>query len=106
MKELGLELPSQESAPLVSDTLTALGELAPCVVASSDTTFMFDVPSSTYEAVVSFEPAGTLVVRGFMSLAVYNDLKLSEFIREDGVQSKPEHRHFTLTDRGLRMVEG
>jgi len=86
-------------------SLVVFRELLACVAVYPAVVFTYDVPAGTYVADIPSPVFAVLAVSGPMSLAIYNDLKLSQFIREDDGQSRPGCRQFTLTEHGRRQVE-
>lgn len=81
-------------------TLDVLLNLLACDGAGPGVRFVFDVSNETYVADLPPHPFRILVISGPMSLAIYNDLKLSQFILESDVLSRPDCRWFTLTECG------
>lgn len=80
--------------------------LLTCDAVWHNATFSFDVPAGTYLAELPNDASGAMVARGPMSLAEYNEFKLSGFLHEDDVESTPQFRRFSLTHQGRRQVDG
>jgi hypothetical protein len=78
--------------------LLMLRRLAALQADQANASFSFDVSRQRCDLVASGN--GQIATAGELSLAIYNDLKLSQYIREDDNLSTREQRHFSLTDRG------
>lgn len=70
---------------------------------AGDVTFRFDVRNGCYSVLLRQEtkripPAAPI------TLAVYNELKLSQYVVEDAEHSTPYERLFSLTDRGRHLA--
>ena len=64
--------------------------------------FIFDVPRQRYAVLVH---EGCLpVMSGDLTLAIYNDMKLSQYIIEDDNLTTSGRRCFRLTDRGRHIA--
>lgn len=93
----------QSDAPDIS--MAVLQSLLACDAASREVVFGFDISNGTYLANIPAHAYGTGEISGPMSLAIYNDLKLSQFIFESDKPSRPGYRRFTLTERGRRVAK-
>ncbi len=83
------------------DVLRVLRQLVSGEVNGDGTEFCFDVQGHRYSIV---KPSGSIGNTDELSLAIYNDLKLSQYIAEDDNLTTREARHFTLTTRGRQFV--
>ena len=84
------------------DVLRTLRRLVDCERESGKVEFFFDVSLQQYSAL---SQAGTVpAVSGDLTLAIYNDLKLSQYILEDDGLFTRERRHFSLTARGRQVA--
>ncbi len=86
------------------DVLSTLQKLASYDNDDKSVEFCFDVPLHQFFVVANTSNLETVEV-GNLSLAIYNDLKLSQFIREDDNYTTFDKRRFSLTDRGRLMAE-
>ncbi len=84
------------------EALQTLHRLATCDHSDDSVEFCFDVARHQYSALVPGESDGDLT--GDLSLSIYNDLKLSEYIAEDDNYTTREIRHFSLTARGREVA--
>ncbi len=67
-------------------------------------TFRFDVRSGCYAA-LNRQEANENPASGAISLAIYNELKLSQYLVEDAEHSTRFERQFSLTDRGRHLAK-
>ncbi len=90
------------STPHHDNVLRTLCRLVDSEHESGGTKFVFDVPLQRY-AVLAHE--GCLpVISGDLTLAIYNDMKLSQYIIEDDNPTTSGLRRFWLTDRGRQVA--
>lgn len=85
-----------------SEALRMLRRLASLQEDIPDASFSFDVPHHHCDLVAPRN--GQPATAGDLSLAIYNDLKLSQYLREDDNVSTRERRRFALTDRGREVA--
>ena len=88
--------------PVHADILLRL--LADDEAGASNVTFRFNVRSGRYEVLYRQEPQ-VVPAAAPISLAVYNELKLSQYVVEDTEHSTPNERQFSLTERGRHLAK-
>ena len=81
-----------------------LRSLADGEAGAPDVTFRFDVRGGWY-SVFPRQEAREIPASGTISLAIYNELKLSQYLVEDAEHSTPHERQFSLTDRGRHLAK-
>jgi predicted ATP-grasp superfamily ATP-dependent carboligase len=82
---------------------TLLRSLADDESGAGEVTFRFDVRSGSYSA-LRCQETKEIPATGAISLAVYNEMKLSQYLVEDAEHSTPYERQFSLTDRGRHLA--
>ena len=91
-----------DSTPHHDNVLRTLSRLVECEDDTDDVEFFFEVPLQRYSVLAR---GGCLpVMSGDLTLAIYNDLKLSQYIIEDDNLTTYTRRCFSLTDRGRRVA--
>lgn len=88
------------------DSMSVLLALLACDAAGSDVAFGFDISNGTFMADIPVRTLAPSEISGSMSLAIYNDLKLSQFIFESDRPRRSGYRRFTLTERGRKVAKG
>lgn len=81
-----------------------LRSLADGEAGAAGATFRFDVRSGCYAALARQETTES-PASGAISLADYNELKLSQYLIEDAEHSTQYERQFSLTDRGRHLAK-
>jgi hypothetical protein len=81
-----------------------LRSLADDEAGAADVMFRFDVRGGWYSALLRQE-AQAIPASGTISLAIYNELKLSQYLVEDAEHSTPYERQFSLTERGRHLAK-
>ena len=94
-----------QQSRLTNDPMAILRTLLAAAGLGTDVAFGFDVLNGTFIVGQLSDHLGTRAIGGPMSLATYNDLKISQFILESDVLSRPGYRWFTLTERGRKSAE-
>lgn len=84
------------------DALRTLRQLATSEHGASDIVFYFDVSLQRYSTLAPDSTDATMT--GELSLAIYNDLKLSQYIVEDDNHTTRDLRRFSLTARGRQVA--
>lgn len=80
-----------------------LRSLADDEAGATDVTFRFDVRSGCYAKLRRQEPI-EVPAPGTISLAIYNELKLSQYLIEDAEHSTANERQFSLSERGRHIA--
>ncbi len=86
-----------------SQVITLLRSLADDEAGASDKMFRFDVRGGWY-AMAPRQETNEVPASGTISLAIYNELKLSQYVVEDAEHSTQYERQFSLTDRGRHFA--
>ncbi|MGA7671108.1 MAG: hypothetical protein WBW04_11855 [Nitrolancea sp.] len=88
--------------PVQADTL--LRSLADDEAGANNVVFRFDVRTGSYEVLYRQEPQ-VVPAEAPITLAIYNELKLSQYVVEDAEHSTPNERQFSLTERGRHLAK-
>ncbi len=85
--------------------LVALQALIRCETRSHTLDYSFDLRNGQYVALQRDLTRDEDLISGPMTLANYNELKLSQYLAEDTEHSTRYVRQFSITDRGRRLME-
>jgi len=97
-----VEVKGRMADPVQADSL--LRSLADDEAGAANVSFRFDVRSGRCEVIFRQEPQ-VVPAAASITLATYNELKLSQLVVEDAEHSTPDKRQFSLTERGRHFAK-